>query len=468
VIETCELLLTGGSVVTVDDERRVFEPGAVAITGDRIVAVGTPEDLARVQADRTIDCSGRAVIPGLVDCHQHLFQYIVRGLGEGLELWPWLSDFMWPVVATILREDAVAAARLAAVEAVRAGVTCVLDHHYAPTDLETTLGVAGAIEEVGLRGIVARGMAGEVTAVARDNRLSGDLFRYSTAEELEITRACMEARPPGSRVAVWPAPVNIIYCDQALVRDAVELAREFHAGWHTHCSEAAQDPVVYEQAYGDRPVRWLGREELLGEGTVLAHGIFLDDDEVAELGDTRSAVAYCPVSHEYIGLGVMRLADLRRAGAVVGLGCDGASGHRWDIFDAMKHGVLLQRVHHRDPTASTVEEAIELATREGARALGVDAGMLAPGRLADIAIVDLRGAHLAPVHRTVAALVHCARGSDVETTIIGGEVVYERGQTTRVDADDAAGELRERANALVARAGLRPLTEPWRAVTLPA
>src|SRR5919201_5260285 len=106
----CDLVLTGGAVVTVDDDRRVLEPGAVAISGDRIVAVGTPDELAAVRAARTVDCRGKAVLPGLIDCHNHLFQGLARGLGEGMSLWPWLCDFMWPYSAAITREEADVAA----------------------------------------------------------------------------------------------------------------------------------------------------------------------------------------------------------------------------------------------------------------------------------------------------------------------------------------------------------------------
>jgi 5-methylthioadenosine/S-adenosylhomocysteine deaminase len=111
----CDLLLTGGSVVTVDDERRVLDPGAVAVTGDRIVAVGTPEEVAGCSAGRTIDCTGRAVIPGLIDCHNHLFQGLARGLGEGMSLWPWLTKFMWPYAAAISPREAEVAAELGAI-----------------------------------------------------------------------------------------------------------------------------------------------------------------------------------------------------------------------------------------------------------------------------------------------------------------------------------------------------------------
>src|SRR4249920_1977285 len=183
---TCDLLLTNGSVVTVDDERNVFEPGAVAIAGDRIVAVGPAAELADYSAVRMIDCAGRAVIPGFTDCHNHLFQFLTRGLGEGMELWPWLADFMWRVSTSITRDEAVAAARLGALEAVKGGTTAILDNHYAATDLGSTLAVAAAIQEVGLRGAVARGMTGDVTDVARELNLDRGMFPYSLADELSI------------------------------------------------------------------------------------------------------------------------------------------------------------------------------------------------------------------------------------------------------------------------------------------
>lgn len=457
----CDLLLTGGSVVTVDDDRRVLEPGAVAITGDRIAAVGTPEELAGYRAGRTIDCTATAVIPGFVDCHNHLFQFATRGLGEGMELWPWLADFMWPITTSITREEALASVRLGALEAVKAGTTAILDNHYAPTDLETTIAVADAIEEVGLRGAVARGMTGAVTDVARDLNLDRGMFPYSFEDDLAITRDAVQARD-GRRVAVWPAPLNIIYVAQDLVRAAVELAHELGTGWHAHCCEFRTDPITYPKHYGTLAAAWLADQGLLGEGATLAHMIFLSDEEVARVGETGTGVAYCPVSHEYIGLGVMRLRDLRGAGAVVGLGFDGASGHRQDMFEQMKQSILLQRVDSLEPTVSTAEEALELATREGARALRLEAGVLAPGALADVAVVRLGRAHTTPWHRTVAALAYSARGSDVEMTIVGGRIVVEGGRSTTVDEERVMAEAQASAERLVERCGLGGLRTPWR------
>lgn len=378
--EPCDLLLTGGTVVTVDDDRRVLEPGAVAIRGERIVAVGDVDEID-VAARRTIQCRGKAIIPGLVDCHNHLFQGLGRGLGEGMSLWPWLCDFMWPYSAAITRDESVIAASLGAIEAVRAGTTAIVDNHYSPADVDTTLGVAQAIEDVGLRGVVARGMFGPMTEVARTHGLAESLFRYSSDDEIAMTRECASARPRGSRVGIWPAPINIIYVEQDLVRRSVELAGELDSGWHTHCSEAEADPAIYLEAYGIRPIDWLFDEGLLGGGGTIAHSIWLDDSEVERMGDAGGRVSYNPTSNEYLASGVLRLRDLRDAGAVVGLGTDGPGcGHRQDLFEQIKQAMLLQRVHTLDPTVSKAEEAFELATREGARYLGIDAGVLAPGQ----------------------------------------------------------------------------------------
>jgi 5-methylthioadenosine/S-adenosylhomocysteine deaminase len=387
---------------------------------------------------------------------------LLRGLGEGIELWPWLSDFIWPVAAAITGDEARIGAQLGAVEAARAGVTSVLDNHYAPTDYESTMAVAQAIEEVGVRGAVARGMMGKVTEMASKHGLAGELFRYSNDEELEITRACMDARPAGSRVGIWPAPENIIYVDQDLVAASVALARERGVGWHTHCSEAETDPIFYLEEYGKRPVEWLHEQGLLGSEATLAHGIFFDDAEIEALGDSGTGIAYCPVSHQYIALGVMRLRDLRGAGAVVGLGLDGGSGHKLDMFSCMKQAVLLQRVHSRRPTESNAEEVIELATRSGAEYLQIDAGVLAKGKLADVTIIDQSQVHHAPLHRIVASLVYSTDRSDVRYTIVGGELIYEDGHCTRVDEKAVIAEASSRAGELVERAGLGGLLEAWR------
>ena len=451
----CDLILEGGTVVTLDPERPVVEGGFVAIAGDRIKAVGLQGEVSDYRADRVISCRGRLVMPGLVDCHNHLFQSLGRTLGEGLPGWEWLSRFMWPYAAEITPEETEAAVYLGAVEAALAGTTSLLDHHYGRTDYDTTLAVADAIEEVGLRGVVARGVAGGYTALAERQGLPRKAFPLTDEEELGITEACITARPPGSRVAVWPGPLNTVYTDQNLLASAVSLARSHGTGWHTHLSAPKSDPDVYRETYGLRPGMWLHREGLLGPDAVLAHATWVNDEEIEAIGSTRTAVVHCPMSNQYVPYGVMPMRRLLDAGATVALGTDGSTcGHRQDLFENMKMLVLMHRLAELDPGASSAAEALRIATTGGAAALGIDAGRLAPGALADVIVLDSSRAHLTPVHDPRTALVYAARGSDVTMNIVGGQVIVEEGRCTQVDQDEVISEARGRARGLIARIGL--------------
>ena len=451
----CDLILEGGTVVTLDPERPVVEGGFVAIAGDRIKAVGFQGEVSDYRADRVISCRGRLVMPGLVDCHNHLFQSLGRTLGEGLPGWEWLSRFMWPYAAEITPEETEAAVYLGAVEAALAGTTSLLDHHYGRTDYDTTLAVADAIEEVGLRGVVARGVAGGYTVLAERQGLPRKAFPLTDDEELGITEACIKARPPGSRVAVWPGPLNTVYTDQNLLASAVSLARSHGTGWHTHLSAPKSDPDVYREAYGLRPGMWLHREGLLGPDAVLAHATWVDEEEIEAIGSTRTAVVHCPMSNQYVPYGVMPMRRLLDAGATVALGTDGSTcGHRQDLFENMKMLVLMHRLAELDPGASSAAESLRIATTGGATALGIDAGRLVPGALADVIVLDENRAHLTPVHDPRTALVYSVRGSDVIMNIVGGQVIVEEGRCTQVDQDEVISEARGRARELISRIGL--------------
>ena len=453
--EHCDLLLEAGTLVTLDPSRPVIESGSVAIAGERIVAVGSKDAVSMYRAARVVSCRGRLVMPGLVDCHNHLFQSLGRTLGEGLPGWEWLGRFMWLYAAEITPAETEAAVYLGAAEAALAGTTSVLDHHYGRTDHDTTLAVASAVENVGLRGAVARGMAGAYTSLAKRQGLPEKAFPLGDAEELDITEACIRARPPGSRVAVWPGPINSVYTDQNLLVSAVRLARSYGTRWHTHLSAPRSDPAVYQEEYGVRPAIWLQNEGLLGPDAVLAHATWVDEAEIEAIGSTRTAVVHCPMSNQYVPYGVMPMRRLLDAGATVGLGTDGSTcGHRQDLFENMKMLVLMHRLADLDPGASSAAEALRIATVGGADALGLDAGRLAPGALADVIVLDTDRVHLTPVHDARTALVYAARGSDVTMNIVGGQVIVEDGRCTLVDQDAVISEALGRSHELISRIGL--------------
>ena len=449
-MNSCDVLFVHGIVVTMDDDSRILEDGAVAITGNRIVAVDQTSKLEHWQAARRIDCRGQAIIPGLIDCHNHLFQAAGRGLGDGMALWQWLGEFMLPLAANISPQEALAAVRVGAMEALSCGTTTIIDNHYAPADVDTTLAVAGALRDIGLRGVVARGMFGPFTDVARDNGLSPALFQHSTVDEIASMRACME-QWRDERIAIWPAPINVIYNDQELVRQSVALAAEYGVKWHTHCSEAEVDPTIYEQAYGLRPFVWMERNGLLDQHATFAHAIWLDDDEVEIVSHRRSGIAHNPMSNEYLASGAMRLRSLNDAGATIGIGADGAAGHTFDMFQIMKQVIYVQRLATLDPVATNAWDAFAMATRGGAQMAGVDAGQLSVGKLADVVVVSLARPALAPCFDIIASLVYSGSGRDVSLTMVDGKIVYEDGQLKTADGEEIMMEARTASRQLVTR-----------------
>jgi 5-methylthioadenosine/S-adenosylhomocysteine deaminase len=382
----------------------------------------------------------------------------VRGLGEGLSIWPWLSQFMWPYAAAITSEEARIAVRLGVVEALRAGTTTIIDHHYAPTDAETVLAVADIIEKAGMRGAVARGILGDKSEVADHRGVPDALFRYSNEEELRVTSECMEERPASAKVAVWPGPFNLAYLDQKLFARSVDLARERSTKWHTHCSESQKDPASYLDAYQIRPVVWLDREGLLDQSATLAHAIWLDEAEIELAGAAAAGAVHNPTSNGYLASGRMPVQELQRAGTVVGLGTDGSCvGHRQDLWECMKGSLFMHRLASLDPTVMRAEDALALATRSGARLVGVDAGSLAPGLLADVVVVRTDQPHLTPMLRPAAAAAYSARAGDVEMTICGGQIVVDRGHCTLIDEEEVMADAQAAADRLLARTGLANL-----------
>ena len=460
---TCDLLVEGGVLVTLDAQRRVIEDGAIAIAGGRIVALGKRSDLShlRAEAGRVIDCSGKLVIPGLTDGHTHLFQSLGRGLGDGMSLVPWLRHFMLPYSLNMNREIAVAAVRLGALQAALSGTTMVVDNHYAPTDTETTLAVADAVEEVGIRGAIARGIFGEMNPGAELMGVPGDFFAWTDAEELSITEECMAERPAGSLVEVWPCPENIVYVTPDIIEGSAQLAEAGNVRWHMHCSEARDEIGFFQEVHGDRPVSWLEKQGVLTHRTTLAHAIWLDPDEVSAMGSAGATAVHNPISNQYLASGVLHLGPLLSAGANVALGSDGVAVAGQDMFEAMKAGALMHRVAHLDSTITTVEQFLELAAMGGATMTGLDGGVIEVGRVADLVVLDVDKVRHTPWNRPVASMVHSGRSSDVDTVVVAGEIIVEKGRSTKVDEAEVRAAAGEATKQLFGEAQLTGLTKDW-------
>ena len=458
-----DLIVEGAYVVTLDDRRPIIVDGSVAVVGGVIAAAGSAKevDASYPQAAERIDASGCLLMPGLIDTHTHLFQVLGRGLGDGLALLPWLRDFMFPMTLHMTTADAAAAVQLSSLMSVLAGTTAVVDNHYAPTDTATTLMVAGAVESVGLRGAIARGIFGSRVEGSDRMGVPDELHAYTAAEELQIMAECLQERPPGSRVEIWPMPENVVYVDRDLIAACARLATEHDLRWQAHCSEAQDEVVIFCDMYGERPVEWLSRAGLLGPRATLAHAIWLDDGEVAAMGDADACALHLPVCNQVVSSGVMRLKELVEAGATVALGTDGTAVAGQSMFEAMKSAYTLHRLSRMDPTWPPSETLLELACRHGARVLGKPVGVIEQGALADLVVIDLQSPRFQPAHRPVAMLTTLGHGSDVRDVIVNGDVVVRRGVSTRVDQAEVIAKADEAAERVAKAAGLEPLRAGW-------
>ncbi|MTI17954.1 amidohydrolase [Rhodobacteraceae bacterium RKSG542] len=458
-----DIIVSGADIVTMDPANPVIKGGEICVLDGKIFAIGTSAEIAAkgITAKQRIEVSQSIVMPGMIDGHTHLFQNLGKTLGDGLALLPWLARFMLPLAATINEKEALAAIRLGALHGVLCGTTSIVDNHYAPVDSRTIIDAANAMEEVGVRGAVARGIFGPMVEGGIRMNCDERLFKYSAAEEIEITAECIAEKPSGSLVEVWPAPENVVYLDPDLMMACDELAQKHNVSWHAHCSESQFEVEIFQSIYGKRPAKWLHDNNLLSDRTTLAHGIWFDEEEVSLLGQAGATLIHNPISNQFLASGIIKLGPLMEAGANVALGTDGVAVAGQDMFEAMKSSQMLQHMRELDPESSSAELVLCMATRNGGRMMKKKIGQLKEGWAADFVVVDMSGVHQQPPTRPVCCLTQSTRGSDVQHVVIDGQLVVENGRSTKVDQDKIIADALQASSDLIDRAGIRELVVDW-------
>jgi len=446
------LLIAGGAVVTVDMSHQVLDPGWVHVVGDRIVALGSgdaPDDLSH-SADEVIDASGMAVMPGMVNAHTHLFQTFFRGLADDKPLLEWLNDCIWPGAVHLDAETGYLAAKLGLIENLLTGATSVIDHQYVNIDPAISSAVCRAADELGIRFVLARGWA--------DRNYHPPLSETADVVVERSRNLFDEWDGAGDgRIRVEMAPLIPWGCSDEAMRVTTAETRRWGRGTHVHCAETTIEVEMSLEERGLRHVHWLRDLGTLGPDVQLAHSVWLDDEELEIVAETGSVVVHCPVSNMYLASGVARVPEMRAAGIPVALASDGpGSNNRQDMFEALKMSVLLQKVHHLDAMILQPEDALEMACWGGAAAMAMsdELAMIAPGRKADLLMVDLTSPFVAPVHRVASALVFNATPRDVRHVIVEGRFVVRDGAVPGVDIDDLIRQATEAASAMFTRAGI--------------
>lgn len=457
-------LIHNTALVTMDEERRVFSRGAIAFADDRIVAIGQDDEIvaAYPHADRHIDGRGMVVLPGIVNAHTHMAQALQRGLSDDLELLSFLKELAYPVSRAITPHHVGVGAQLSCIEALRSGTTCIVDNMTGDIQEESVELTVRAMASSGIRGLIAVSMA---ERTPRCDKWHVPDFAYTRPFEEQISLVeRLVKRWHGTadgRVRLCPAPVTTWANSPQSFLKAHRLAEKYDLMLHSHVAETESEVEASLEDYGQREVELLHSLGILGPRFMIVHGVWLSDEEIRLLADCGASVVHCPTSNMYLASGVARVPLLLEAGVAVGLGSDGIGNHNHDMFPVLKAASLLHKVAQGDPTVSSAEEVLEMATLGGALALRMEdeIGSLEVGKKADLVLVRLDGSHLVPVHRLASALVYGANGGDVDTVIVNGQVVLEGGRLRTLDENCVVEEATKAAEDLVNRAGLRRLSE---------
>jgi len=460
-----DLLVDGGTVVTVDGERRTIDDGAIAIDRGRIVDVGPRGTVApRFAARRRLDTRGKYVYPGLVNTHTHLFQTLLKGLGDDRVLVEWFRQMTGPSAAELTEDDCYWAALAGCWEALRSGTTSIVDFMYVHPRPHLSDAVIRAMTESGIRGVFARGFCD----TGEDEGVPPTLVQPLPTILADCERVA--SRYHGSadgRLTVRFAPCMIWTVTPEALCDVRALATRLGVGLTMHVAETSFEIDNSRRRFGKTDLRVLEELGVLGADLLAVHCVYLDHEDVRTLAAHGVAVSHNPTSNMYLSSGVAPIPDMLRAGIPVGLASDGpASNNTHNMIESLKFAALLHKVATRDPTVITGETVLEMATIGGARALGMEReiGSLETGKRADLFVADLAASPFcSPVHHPVSALVYSAAGHEVETVVVDGRVVLDEGHLTTASEERIRAAAQTAADGLVARAGTDTLRRrPWR------
>ena len=365
-----------------------------------------------------VDCTGRLVLPGLVNCHGHTAMTLVRGLGGGLPLQRWLEEAIFPVEAKMTPEDVAAGAVWGALEMLAGGTTCVADMYDFPDAYDARLAESGLKASVNRVGLA---FADNVPP----NRLA-ECIAY-------VARGCTDR-------------INRDFCvhseyltNEKFCRELAAANREFRRPVHVHVSETEKEHRECLARHGRTPIAYLADTGLFDYGAYAAHCVYATDDDFRIMAERGVTLVHNPTSNMKLGSGFARIPAARAAGVNVALGTDGcASNDNLDMFEEMHLASLIHKGLAKDPTVLGAWDVIDMATVNGAKALGrSDTGALAVGKRADFCVVDLGRIHLTPCLDIPNLVVHAMHASDVVMTVSDGEIVYENGQFLKLDQERA-------------------------------
>jgi len=432
--EKIDILITGGTLLTLSGRMDVIEDGAVGISGGKIRFACTRADAPAVCPVETIDATGCAVMPGLVNTHTHLPMTCFRGLADDLPLMEWLHEHMFPAEAKhVNREMSYRGALLGMAEMIRSGTTTCCDSYFYESH------VVQAAVDAGVRIVAGQGFID---------------FSPPDADEIKKKAAAAE-----KFISKWqplsPMVTPSLFCHSAYtcatqtLQTVKRIADEAAVPFMMHLAETKEEVDIIGSRYGLRPVHYLEKIGVLGGKSAAVHCVWLDEGEMDVLAASGTGVCHCPESNMKLASGIARIPELLKRGVAVGLGTDGcASNNDLDMLLEIDTMAKLHKVSTMNPTVMDAAAALQIATTGGARVLGLQhlIGSVEPGKCADLIVLDMKQPHLTPLYHLYSQIVYACRGSDVRDVIIDGKVVMRNRKLLTIDVQKAMDDVREIAD----------------------
>lgn len=448
-----DILIKNAIIVTVNKDRDVLFDGAIAVKGDKIMDIGDSKDLEKKYKNikKEIDGSGKVIFPGFINTHNHLFQVLLKGLGDDMSLDGWLNKMMFPSAKFLTEEDTYDAAMQGCVEGLKSGITTMVDYMHTHNRPGLTDGIIKAYHDLGIRGVIGRGcidlgihkeLIEDVDTVEKDLRRLFDKYHNSD----------------NGRIKLCVAPSSMWAISEEMGRMLWKIVKEYDSYFTVHLSETDFARNKTKEIHGEIDIKLLEKWDILGPEVVAVHCVCVDDDDIEMLKKYDIKVSHNVASNMYLASGVAPVPKMLKAGINVGLGLDGAaSNNSQDMVELMKLTALQHKVNDCDPLAISAEKVLEMSTIEGARTLRMEdeIGSLEVEKKADLVIFNsMLSPKSIPLHNPVSTLIYSSSMNNIETVIVDGCVIMEDGEIKTIESEQkvyentqrAAEELCKRAN----------------------
>jgi 5-methylthioadenosine/S-adenosylhomocysteine deaminase len=405
----------------------------IALKGNRIQAVEPAGTISPGRAQETMPAQGMLAMPGLINTHSHVPMVIFRGLAEDVSLEKWFNEYMWPLESNLQAEDVYWGMLLGLAEMIEAGVTSVADHYFHMDQ------AAQAVQEAGTRAALSWAVFGN----------QGQAMLEHSVQFIQRWQGAA-----GGRITAWLGPHAPYTCDDNFLSATARRARELDVGIHIHVAETMEQTQASLERRGITPIRVLEKTGVLERPTILAHAVGATPSDIQALANAPAGVAHAPKTYLKLAMGTAPLVALRQAGVPVGLATDGAvSNNTLDVWESMRLMAMTQKQDRASPEVMTIPEVLHIATRGSAQVIGLgdQIGVLEPGYLADLILVDMSGPHVQPLHSISASLVYATRASDVQTVIVDGKLIMRDRQLLTLNKVEIIEQVNQSMQRLARR-----------------